>query len=109
MSACLCRQACNPCGRPPGALDQKHPASSSMPDVFVFHIFHSAAAVSASDALPAAEAFLTDQPVIHLLIFFRRNIPGEVNCHASVYDLVPFALLIVINLFCIADCSQHLM
>ena len=52
---------------------------------------------------------LARQPVIKLLILLRRIIPGEVHSHAAVDDLVPLALLIIIDMLCVADCMHHLM
>ena len=51
----------------------------------------------------------TNQPIIHFLIFLRGNIPGEIGRHATIHDLVPLALLIVVDLLRITDGGQHLM
>ena len=46
---------------------------------------------------------ISDQPVIQLLIFHRRSLPGEILCHRPVNDLVPFPLSLIIHKFGIPD------
>ena len=54
-------------------------------------------------------SLISYQPVIQFLIFSSRCLPGKISRHAAVYDLVPLALLIIIDVFCIADAVEHLM
>ncbi len=54
-------------------------------------------------------AILANEPVIKFLILGCRCSPGEISCHITVYDLIPLTAFVIINVFCVADASKHLM
>ena len=55
------------------------------------------------------ESLISDQPVVKLLILHCGSMPGEVCAHRTVNNLVPLSLLVVVDVFCIANGVKHLM